>query len=293
MSPDPSSADAVVHEHVLELAGHRTRVAITSMPPVPRVSPVVLLVNAGVIHRVGPHRLHVKLARGLAEAGHPAVRMDLSGVGDSDAIPDRLSFRESSVADIRATIDHVQAEGIATSAIVFGVCSGADNALAAAAADARIVGLVLVDPPCYATSQSKMRSLLARLRYADTWLEMPRRALARLRNRLSPDTGIAPTPPAGRQAPPIEDYRKQLTALVGRGVRVLSIYSGAVGVRYNHDDQLYEWFPELRGKLDVAYCPDANHTFTEVAQQSALISRVIGWCEQRFPTQADLVPVSA
>ena len=62
--------------------------------------------------------------------------------------------------------------------------------------------------------------------------------------------------------------------------------TSAQGARYNHADQLYEWFPELRGKLDSLYYPDANHTFTGVAQQTALISAVTDWCQRRFPTDA-------
>ena len=67
--------------------------------------------------------------------------------------------------------------------------------------------------------------------------------------------------------------------------RILSIYTAAMGVDHNHADQLYESFPELRGKLDILYFPDANHTFTEIAQQTALISAVTDWCRRRFPAK--------
>jgi dienelactone hydrolase len=278
--------DADIREHVVQLGEHRTLVAIASAPLVLRSVPVVLLVNAGVIHRVGPHRLHVRLARRLAQAGHFTMRMDLSGIGDSGAIPDQLSFRASSVADITTAIDHATANDSAASVIVFGICSGADNALAAAEADARIVGLVLVDPPCYATSRARLRSLRARLLSPAAWFSLPAKMLARLRTRLSTPPEAASVSSGGRQPPPLEDYRRQLTGLTARGVRILSIYSAALGVRYNHADQLYESFPELRGKLDSVYCPNANHTFTETAQQTVLISTVADWCERRFPANA-------
>lgn len=287
MSLLSSRDEAIVRERVLQLGGNRTLVAIASEPAAPRSVPAVLLVNAGVIHRIGPHRLHVKLARAFAEAGHVALRMDLSGIGDSNPVPDQLSFRASSVADIRTAIDHVTATDPAASVIVFGICSGADNALAAAEADPRIAGLVLVDPPCYVTSQARLRSLRSRLRRPRAWLSLPTRILTRMSTRLSgrssASTDADPAPSGGRQPPPIEDYRRQLTHLVNRNVRILSVYSAALGTRYNHADQLYEWFPELRGKLDCAYCPHANHTFTEIAQQKALMTMVTDWCQRRFP----------
>ena len=285
-SPCPPRSDTSIPEHVVRLGEHRTLLAIASAPPTTRGAPAVLLVNAGVIHRIGPHRLHVRLARRLAQAGHPALRMDLSGIGDSGAVPDQLSFRASSVADIRTTIDHIAAGDPAASAIVFGICSGADNALAAAEADPRIVGLVLIDPPCYVSTPARLRALRSRLRDPAFWATLPAKLLNRLRARLSPPAEAANAPSGGRQPPPLEDYRRQLTGLVARGVRILSVYSSAQGARYNHADQLYEWFPELRGKLDSLYYPDANHTFTGVAQQTALISAVTDWCQRRFPTDA-------
>jgi dienelactone hydrolase len=286
MSFSSACNNSNIPEHVLRLGEHRTLVAVASAPPTPCGAPAVLLVNAGVIHRIGPHRLHVQLARRLAQAGYHALRMDLSGIGDSGAVPDQLSFRASSVADIRTAIDHIAAGDPAASAIVFGICSGADNALAAAEVDPRIVGLVLIDPPCYVSTPARLRALRARLRDPAVWATLPAKVLNRLRTRLSPPAKTAQTPSGGRQPPPQEDYRRQLTGLAARGVRILSIYSSAQSTRYNHADQLYEWFPELRGKLDSLYYPDANHTFTEIAQQTALISAVTDWCQRRFPASA-------
>ncbi len=243
----------------------------------------MLLVNAGVIHRVGPHRLHVRLARRLAEAGYLALRMDLSGIGDSDAVPDQLTFRVSSVADIRAAIDALAVNNPAVGVIVFGVCSGADNALAAAQADPRIVGLVLIDSHSYATRRSRLRALRVQLRRPGAWAALPARVFSRLRTTPAADAAASSAETSGRQPPAVQDYRRQLVGLVSRNVRILSIYSSAQGARHNHPDQLFELFPELRGKLDSHYYPKANHTFTELSQQTALMSVVMQWCQHVFP----------
>jgi len=52
--------------------------------------PAIVLLNAGVLHRVGPNRLYVKIARKLASAGFVVLRFDLSGIGDSKARRDNL-----------------------------------------------------------------------------------------------------------------------------------------------------------------------------------------------------------
>ena len=46
-------------------------------------APIALILNAGIVHRIGPFRLNVDIARQLAELGFSTLRMDLSGLGDS------------------------------------------------------------------------------------------------------------------------------------------------------------------------------------------------------------------
>jgi dienelactone hydrolase len=269
-----------IRDTLLPLGLDRTLVAIASRPQTEQARPAVILVNAGVIHRVGPHRLHVRLARRLAEAGHLAIRMDLSGIGDSDPLPERLSFRASSVADIRLATDHLTAGASTASVIVFGICSGADNALAAAEADPRITGLILVDPPCYATPGARRRALSARLRDPQAWRAVPARLLGGWRDKrpASDESTDTQGANAGRQPPPQAVYGRLLQTLVDRGVRILSVYTSAQGARYNHPEQLFESFPTLRGRVDVRYLANANHTLTELSEQSAFIDLVVEWC---------------
>ena len=70
-----------------------------------RERPAVVILNAGIIHRVGPNRLHVQLARALAQAGVTVLRFDMSGIGDSPNRHDVLSPLEAAMADIREALD--------------------------------------------------------------------------------------------------------------------------------------------------------------------------------------------
>lgn len=290
-----TSSTLPFREHVLGLGPDQHLVAIATEPRDPagggnRPAPVVLL-NAGVLHRVGPHRLHVTLARALAATGRTALRVDLSGIGDSRPVPSNLPFRDSAVADTRVVLDHLVAP-VGGRVILFGLCSGADNALATAAVDTRVGALVLIDPPAYATPRSQLRKLAANLSAqpgaaaAARWaLALARRQaraqLDRARARLRPGTDATDADSGGRQSPPLPAYRRQLTALVDRGVAILCIYTGALGDRYNHAEQLFEWLPELRGRIDVAYFPDANHMFTERAAQAELVTTILRWLAAR------------
>ena len=258
-----------------------------------RPRPAVIILNAGVLHRVGPHRLHVILARRLAACGVTSLRLDLSGIGDSRAVPGALSFRESAVADTRAAMDWLTAEGAGERFVIFGLCSGADNALATAAADPRVVAIAVIDPPAYVTPRARLRRLAGRVqqlggvRATARWAgdAVARRVRARLRKLTGPPPAAAADDEVeytgGREVPPPAVFGAQLAELVGRGVAVFAIYSGALGDRYNHPDQLFELFPELRGKVDRAYFPAANHMFTELAVQSELVTTVTAWIDRR------------
>jgi pimeloyl-ACP methyl ester carboxylesterase len=250
--------------------------------------PVVVFLNAGVIHRVGPHRLHVKLARRLADRGITSLRLDLSGIGDSRSVPGSLSFRQSSVADTRAAMDQLGAELGASRFVIFGLCSGADNALATAEVDPRVAGIVVLDPPAYITPRAQARRLAGRVRALGgaratlTWgLRATARRVRALAGAGADAGGDDPEVTGGREVPPPAVFRTQLATLVARKVAVLAVYSGALGARYNHADQLFELFPELRGKVDRAYFPDANHMFTELDAQAALVRTVVDWIERR------------
>jgi hypothetical protein len=168
------------------------------------------------------------------------------------------------------------------------VCSGADNSIATALADDRVTGIVLVDPPTYPTRRGQLRHLRQRASKRGSTRELIRtgldfiarelrRAAVRF-NRYPIDAPIS----EGRELPPVATFGAQLTALADRGVRIFAVYSGIHGARYNHVDQLFELFPELRGRIDHAYFPAANHTFTELATQAELLDTVTGWITQRF-----------
>jgi len=139
--------------------------------------PALVILNAGVLHRVGPHRLHVTLARRIAAIGLASLRLDLGGIGDSIASSDAASFRESAVADTRAAMTGLGELVGARRFVLFGVCSGADNSIATALADDRVTGIILVDPPTYPTRRGQLRHLMRRITKRGSLRELARTAL--------------------------------------------------------------------------------------------------------------------
>jgi hypothetical protein len=291
--------EPIVRDEVLRFGPQSQLVGIVSHPPEgntatrsntgkPASALSLIILNAGVLHRVGPHRLHVSLARRIAAGGIASLRLDLGGVGDSMAASDAATFRESAVADTRLAMTGLAEAVGGDRFVLFGVCSGADNSLATALVDDRVAGVILVDPPTYPTRQSQLRHLRNKVTEQGGAAEVARWALkvAERRVRVALATlgrEVPDDPPTeGRELPPVATFGAQLTQLLDRGVAIFAVFSGIHQARYNHADQLFELYPALRGRLDHAYYPTANHTFTELDAQGELLAAVTGWIQRRF-----------
>ena len=137
-----------MREHALLFGDAQGLVGVITDPPGPegRSRPGVILLNAGVIHRVGPSRLYVNLARALASIGCVATRFDHSGIGDSATRRDDAPFEVSSLQEARAAMDAMQESRGIDRFVLIGLCSGAVTAFDAAGVDDRVAGVVMINP---------------------------------------------------------------------------------------------------------------------------------------------------
>ncbi len=251
--------------------------------------PACILVNAGLIHRVGPNRLYVNLARQLAEAGVVALRFDLSGRGDSAVRKDAVSFTHSSIEEIRAAMDLLQVSRKCDTFFVAGICSGAINALHAAIADPRVVGGVMIDGPAYPTPAYYLRYYGRRLLSAESWRNTlaGRNVFGRVLHGV-----VVPRPTDDAAGNAFEGdaslpSKAQATELLGgviaRGGKLLFIFSGS-WTTYNYRNQFRSAFPSLMrsGAVDVEYFPDADHTFTGMHNQRRVIATIMRFVEARW-----------
>lgn len=108
----------------------------------------IVLVNAGSIHRVGPNRLYVTVARDLAARGDLVLRLDVSGIGDSrprGRQPDNVVYSPHAVDDVGVAVAWCRRQG-ASRVVVAGLCSGAYHAFKAAVAGHPIDVVVPINP---------------------------------------------------------------------------------------------------------------------------------------------------
>jgi len=163
-----------IREQALMLGKRKSLVAIVAQDPAMAATaaerPTVVILNSGIIHRVGPNRVFVRLARLLAQAGHLVVRFDLSGIGDSEPRGDGLSPLDAALADIREVLDSLETTRQVRRVILIGLCSGADHSIVYGGQDPRVIGMVLIDPSVPRTRGYYMRHYRGRMFRWRSWL---------------------------------------------------------------------------------------------------------------------------
>lgn len=116
---------------------------VLDLPAVPGARGVLFVVG-GPQYRAGSHRQFALLARELAQEGCPAMRFDYRGMGDSEG--DIRDFEQVD-EDLRSAIDaFFKAVPTLTEVVLWGLCDAASAASLYAAGDARVRGLVLLNP---------------------------------------------------------------------------------------------------------------------------------------------------
>jgi pimeloyl-ACP methyl ester carboxylesterase len=110
--------------------------------------PLVLLLNSGSNHQVGPNRLYVTLARLLAAGGIESLRLDLPGLGETPAIEgddENLPYPPNPVQAMQQAVDALDPGD--RPLILVGLCSGAYHGfLGAIELRADIREVILINP---------------------------------------------------------------------------------------------------------------------------------------------------
>lgn len=266
--------------------GSRRHLSATlTLPPGERPARMgIVLLNVGIIHRMGPHRFNAKLARALAREGWATLRMDLSGQGDSGTPDEALPYEQQAVTDLQVAMDHFQRLCKVEKFAIAGICSGAYNGLAAALADHRVAALWMLDGYAYPTARTRWNRYTGQLREAPlralrSWTrKLVRRAARALRN-VADQSMTQELWDFGRDPPPREVFALDVQALVDRGVAVCVVYSGSMRWHFNYPAQWRDAFSEFDfvERVRCEYLPQADHTATTLAAQQHLIRSLADW----------------
>jgi hypothetical protein len=260
-------------------------------PPVRPGRPAVLFLNAGVLHRVGPNRIHVRLAREMARRGFSALRFDFSGLGDSRPRHEPTPFAEAAVAETRQGMDVLAASHGARSFLLVGICSGADNALRVAGHDARVVGAGLVEPYGIPAPGFLLYSYRRKILSPRSWWRLirgrsefwaTRREARTGRGGAEGEPGTAQVAAEETLVPSPRGLTAQLRGLTDRGVHLCFVYSADSPAYHNYRTLLRREVRRAmaRGTARLEVVRHTDHVFTPLAAQDRLTTVLVDWADE-------------
>lgn len=253
---------------------------LTHPPAIDTSRPVFVILNAGLLHRVGPFRLHVQLARRLAEQGFPALRLDLSGIGYSPRHPEYRGL-EAALEDARVVFRWLRETYSLNKPVLMGSCSGADLAHRITVADERVQGYAMLDGYAYHNTRSALSYYATRAHRPRMWGKWLQAHL----QRVPEDQGDEEF--WDSEIPPVEQFRSELAVLIARAIPLLYVYSGSVR-EYAYEHQFFDVCPQAReGRVTVRYYPHADHTYLLERHRQVLLDSVCEWATRSFPAAAD------
>jgi pimeloyl-ACP methyl ester carboxylesterase len=278
-----------VTENALLFGEDKSLVAVVTDPE-PGVGPRregVIILNAGVLHRVGPNRIHVQLARLLATYGFSVLRFDFSGIGDSRQAAGNEPFARRAVREASQAMDVLGQQRGLKEFLLVGICAGADAGLEASIQDPRVAGAVLIDGynlPSLGMLlyfyRTKLINPISWLRFLAgrslTWSLM--RNLANRRAAIqSVSAGLAALLPTPSQ------FVARVHSLAERGTDILFVYTDSSAAYYNYRRYLRRPIASWpsKARLTVEHMAHSDHLFTLLVNRTKLLETVAGWAARR------------
>ncbi len=242
--------------------------------------PTIVIVNTGIVHRVGHHRMYVTMARQLARAGHAVLRFDLSGIGDSHRRADGMSPNHAALEDMRETLDWLAAKTGSNKFVIVGLCSGSEIALRYGHLDRRVVGLVLLDPEVPPTARFYLNYIRERIYRIRSWL-----TFVKGRGRIWQELASLISTASSRDQDPTErhsasDLEQHYRASLAHGLQLfVALTGGDLAWRQNYREQLLDAFPSVpfEDNLRLEHFPNSDHTLTPPEDRSRLNGMIEEW----------------
>ncbi|TWU60839.1 Alpha/beta hydrolase family protein [Rubripirellula tenax] len=239
-------------------------------------SVAAIMVTPGMLHHVGPNRLHVDLAESLSSLGIASLRFDLSGIGESLGVGVGGRSIDRAADEIRQAINWIEEHAGITQFVLFGLCSGADDSIHAALRDQRVVGVVAMDGCGYPTLLYHWyrftRHFLPRVLRLDKWRTLWKR-------RRTDDGSVVTSLQPGkdvREFPTQTQAIEELKTLSSRGALMHFVYTGGVGDYFNHAGQFAAMFPTLKDdpRISSHFFESMDHVALMVEDRRQLVTHV-------------------
>lgn len=257
----------------------------------------VVLVVGGPQYRVGSHRQFVLLARALALAGHPVLRFDSQGMGDSSG--DLRGFQELT-GDIGAAVDalHMHVPDVCRVAL-WGLCDGASAALLYLfdRPDPRVCGLCLLNPwvrsPTSLARTHVKHYYTRRIREREFWVKLLKGGVAVRALRDLVENVKRTRAPGVRKGADKPFQQRMADALSRQALPTLFVLSGndytaKEFLEFTSQDAQWAALVARARRCDL---PGADHTFSTQADRQAVEEATCHWLAE-LATRAEQAPAA-
>jgi pimeloyl-ACP methyl ester carboxylesterase len=267
-----------MQEQAFRFGRARHLVGVAGLPASPAQDVVgVIVLNAGLVHRIGPFRLHVEMTRRLNAQGYPTLRFDLSTIGDSASSGESQTRKQQICADVADAMQLLGEQAACKRFVLIGLCSGSQSAHMVACSDAKVAGAVFLDGYAYRTLGYRLRYYVPRLLDARRWMRVfSRNRKANQGGSSEPTFTVAPLPQAV--------VRADFAGMLDRGVKLCLIYSGGISQYFNHARQFRECFGRAMAHPDVStsFLKEADHTYILTGDRNRLLDGIERWLSHNF-----------
>jgi len=272
-----------MNEKVIQFGPEKNMLGIVSVPDsIDENKPAIIILNSGLIHRVGPYRMTVVLARELASLGFLVFRFDLPNIGDSTSYKTTLPYKERTVSEISSALDVITKRYKINQFVSVGLCTGAMNTHIITCHDERVKGAVMLDAYSYPTLNFLIK------RYANKLYKLlnPLFVLKLIKERLIDNEAAYGTFEGVDywETPPQAEITADLKALMNRDTELMYIYSGGLNEYFNYTEQFRDNFKSIDFKdhLDVHFLEEADHTYTLQKDRDHMLSLIVSWFQSKF-----------
>ena len=267
-----------MQEQAFRFGRARHLVGVAGLPASPEQDVVgVIVLNAGLVHRIGPFRLHVEMTRRLNAQGYPTLRFDLSTIGDSASSGESQTRKQQICADVADAMQLLGEQAACKRFVLIGLCSGSQSAHMVACSDAKVAGAVFLDGYAYRTLGYRLRYYVPRLLDARRWMRVfSRNRKANQGGSSEPTFTVAPLPQAV--------VRADFAGMLDRGIKLCLIYSGGISQYFNHARQFRECFGRVMAHPDVStsFLKEADHTYILTGDRNRLLDGIERWLSHNF-----------
>lgn len=266
--------------------------------------PLIILLNSGSNHQVGPNRLYVSISRELAAIGFDCLRLDLPGLGESEALQgqnENIPYMDTPTSAINACLDQLPDKP--KEIVLIGLCSGAYHAFLAAYEfhnTVPIVESILINPLTFYWEKGMKLENAASVSYSKWgWYRKAAKSRVKWIRLISGNTDPRPiikaafnriyiliksklmpffTMKAGvaSSVPITSCIQSSLKRIAHLGIKLTFIFSAndpGIDILYTNASRTVKRL-QKEGCINIEYIEDADHTFSILRSRRELIDKI-------------------